>query len=70
MVDMARQVKLKKDELVFIGYDYWSRPIYSYHGKFFKDISLKGTKDNIPDVLYSAVNNDIEGEPYNPYECE
>lgn len=67
---MAQQVKLKKDELVYVGCDYWSRPIYSYHGKFFKDISLKGTKDNIPDVLYSAVNNDIEGEPYNPYECE
>lgn len=67
---MAQQAKLRKDELVFIGYDYWSRPIYSYYGKFFKDITLQGTKDNIPDILYSAVNNDREGEPNNPYEFE
>lgn len=67
---MVQQEKLKKDELVFIGYDYWSRPIYSYYGKFFKDIDLKGTKDDIPDILYSTINNDIEGEPYKPYECE
>ena len=67
---MAQRAKLRKDELVFIGYDYWSRPIYSYHGKFFKDITLQGTKDNIPDILYSAVNNDREGEPNNPYEFE
>jgi len=67
---MAQQAKFKKDELVFIGYDYWSRPIYSYHGRFFKDVSLKGTEDNIPDILYSAVNNDREGEPNNPYEFE
>lgn len=67
---MAQQEKLKKDELVLIGYDWWGRPIYSYHGKFFKDITLQGTKDNIPNILYSAVNNDREGEPNNPYEVE
>lgn len=68
--NMPRQEKLKKAELVFIGCDYWSRSIYSYHGKFFKDITLKGAKDNIPDILYSTVNNDRDGELNYPYEFE
>lgn len=66
---MAQQVNnFNKKDLVFCGYDCWSRAVYLYKNKiYFKDISLNGTKDNIPDILHDSADNTFEGEPNNPY---
>ena len=53
---------IKKKDLQFVGYDYWCRPVYKYKNYYYKDITLKGDKDNIPFVLNCSY-NDIEGEP-------
>lgn len=67
MVVMAQQV-LSKDNLTFIGFDYWDRAVYVYtDGRIFKDITLKGTADYIPNELYSSADGTREGEPNNPY---
>ena len=57
-------ITIKKENLHFIGTDSWCRPVYQYKDKnyYFKDVTLKGTADNIPSILYCSY-DDIEGEP-------
>lgn len=51
-------------KLKYIGEDFWSRPVYKdQHGTIWKDLDLG---DSETPSLYSAVGNDIEGEPLNP----
>ena len=50
---------MKKTDLTFIGVDSWDRPVYKdTNGKLWKDITLGS---DTPE-LYSACNNDFEGE--------
>lgn len=62
---------MTRKELIFVGFDYWSRAVYKdKKGKFYKDISLKGTPDYIPSPLYTSADGSFEGEPNNPVELE
>lgn len=68
---MAPQVILKKQDLIFVSIDYWDRPVYEHkNDKYYKDIHLKGTKNNIPNILYDSADNTFCGEPNNPYKFE
>lgn len=50
---------MKKTDLTFIGIDCWDRPVYrDTNGKLWKDITLGS---DTPE-LYSACNNDFEGD--------
>lgn len=62
------KIKIKRDELVFCGYDGWSRPTWKYKNIYLKDISLKGSNTNIPTILYDTADGEMDGEPNNPYE--
>lgn len=54
---------MKKTDLTFIGVDSWDRPVYrDANGRLWKDITLGS---DTPE-LYSACNNDFEGEPDMP----
>lgn len=65
---MAQQASISRKDLSFLGIDYWDRPVYEHrNGKLFKDITLKGTDKNIPDILNDVADNTFEGEPNNPY---
>lgn len=56
---------MKKTDLTFIGIDCWDRPVYrDTNGKLWKDITIGS---DTPE-LYSACNNDFEGEPDMPIE--
>ena len=51
---------MKKTDLTFIGVDGWGRPVYrDTNGRLWKDVTLDS---ETPD-LYSACNNEFEGEP-------
>ena len=54
-------------KLSYIGNDFWDRPVYKDEtGKLWKDLNLgKGEPD-----LYSAANNDFDGEPDMPIKGE
>lgn len=64
----TKKIKVKKDELVFCGYDSWDRPTWKYKNIYLKDISLKGSDANIPTILYDTADEEMDGEPNNPYE--
>lgn len=64
----TRKLKTTKDELTFCGYDSWDRATWKYKNIYLKDISLKGTENNIPSVLYDTADGEFDGEPNNPYE--
>ena len=68
MVVMARQVKLEKDKLIFCGYDDWCRPVWKYKNTYLKDVTLKGSENNIPNILNDTADNTFDGEPNNKYE--
>ena len=54
---------MKKTDLTFIGVDGWGRPVYrDTNGRLWKDVTLDS---ETPD-LYSACNNEFEGEPDMP----
>lgn len=54
---------MKKTDLTFIGVDGWDRPVYrDTNGRLWKDVTLDS---ETPD-LYSACNNEFEGEPDMP----
>ena len=54
-------------KLVFVGIDGWCRPVYrDESGQFWKDINLGSGAP----CLYSASNNDFEGEPDMPIKNE
>ena len=55
-------VSISRKALKFVGFDYWSRAVYQYGKFYYKDITLKGNENNIPDELYCSY-DDIEGEP-------
>lgn len=61
------QAKDNKNDLLvltYIGEDYWSRPVYTdQFARLWKDVELG---DNEQPSLYSAVNNEFEGEPNTP----
>lgn len=59
---------LKKSDLTFLGFDFWCRPVYKHiNGKIFKDISLLGNENNVPNILHDTADNTFDGEPNNPY---
>lgn len=64
---MARYVNIKKAELIYCGTDEWSRPTWKYNNVYLKDVTLKGTKENIPNILYDTADNTFDGEPNNCY---
>lgn len=65
----VRKANIKKDELVFYGYDTWDRPTWLYKNKYYlKDVTLKGSENNIPKILYDTADGEFDGEPNNPYE--
>lgn len=65
----VKKLKLKKDKLVFRGYDSWGRPTYAYNDiLYLKDVNLKGDSKHIPKILYDTADYDFDGEPNNP--CE
>ena len=54
---------MKKEDLKFIGVDDWDRPVYrDTNGLLWKDVTLGS---DTPE-LYSACNNDFDGEPNMP----
>lgn len=56
---------MKNIGLVRIGVDSWDRPVYKDQtGQLWKDINLGA---GVPE-LYSACNNDFDGEPDMPIE--
>lgn len=55
-------ITIKKKDLQFVGYDDWCRPVYKCKGYYYKDVTLKGDKDNIPSVLNCSY-TDFDGEP-------
>lgn len=72
-------MKVKREDLVFIGYDSWCRAVYKVNsrGTLLKDINLKpGVNDIMPDIpeppytLYTSADGTFEGEPNNPVELE
>lgn len=57
-----------KLRLTYVGDDSWSRPVYQdQHGHLWKDIDLG---DSEQPNLTSATNNEFEGEPNLPIDCE
>lgn len=53
-------------ELVYVGDDSWDRPVYKdKSGNLYKDTSL-GQGNNLKSSLYTANNNEFEGEPNFP----
>lgn len=59
------ETTIKKTDLTFIGVDSWGRPVYrDINGQLWKDIDCGCGKPE----LYSAWNNDFDGEPYMPIE--
>ena len=62
---------MTRKELTFVGIDYWSRAVYKdKNGKYYKDITLKGGPEYIPNTLYTSADGTFEGEPNNPVELE
>ena len=54
-------------KLKFVGVDGWSRPVYKDEdGQVWKDVNLGEGKP----YLHSSVDNDVDGEPDMPIECE
>ena len=65
---MARYVRIKKDKLVFCGYDSWNRATWKYNiNIYLKDVSLKGNENNIPSTLFDTADGEFDGEPNNCY---
>ncbi len=58
---------MEKIKLVFAGIDSWDRPVYQdEHGVLWKDVTLGSDYPS----LYSACNNEFEGEPDMPIRKE
>ena len=55
-------ITINKKYLIFIGLDYFSRPVYKYGKYYYKDITLKGDANNIPHSLNCSY-TDFDGEP-------
>ena len=55
-------ISIKRKSLQFVCFDYYSRAVYKYGKYYYKDISLKGNENNIPNELYCSY-DDVEGEP-------
>ena len=54
---------MKKKDLTLIGVDDWDRPVYrDTNGLLWKDVTL----GSVTPELYSACNNDFDGEPNMP----
>lgn len=55
----------RRTSLTYIGMDSWSRPVYKdENGKLWKDTD---PRSHVPASLYSAVNNEFDGEPDMPF---
>ena len=64
MVVMAQPVKIKEEDLKFIGLDSWCRPTYLYKNKLYlKQINFKEVELNVPIILHDTADNTIDGEP-------
>lgn len=58
-------MKNEKIEMEFVGMDSWSRPVYKdNNGKLWKDTDPRA---HVPASLYSALNNEFDGEPDCPF---
>ena len=64
------KVKINKSDLIFVGFDSWYRAVWKYKNIYLKDISLKGSENNIPNVLYDTADNTFDGEPNNAYKFD
>jgi hypothetical protein len=54
---------MSKTKLIFVGIDDWSRPVFrDPDGNLWKDVTLGSGKP----ALYSASDNDFDGEPDMP----
>lgn len=62
-----KNITTKKENLAFCGYDTWDRATWKYNNIYLKDISLKGSENNILSVLYDTADGKFDGEPNNPY---
>lgn len=68
MAVMVQPVKIKQENLLFVGLDSWSRPTYLYKGRIYlKQINFKEVKLNIPIILCDTADNTLDGEPNNSY---
>ena len=57
-------ITIHRKNLSFVGFDDWCRAVYQHKsGQYFKDVTLKGDKDNIPDILNSSADGTFDGEP-------
>lgn len=60
-------MKMKKEKvsMKYLGMDSWSRPVYQdENGKLWKDTDPRA---HVPASLYSALNNEFDGEPDMPF---
>ena len=65
---MAQQVKIKQENLEFIGLDSWNRPTYLYKDRtYLKQINFKAVELNVPIILHDTADNTLDGEPNNPH---
>lgn len=62
-----KNVTIKKEDLIFCGYDSWSRATWKYNNIYLKDISLTGSENDISSILYDTADGEFDGEPNNPY---
>lgn len=63
----VKNVEIPKDELIFCGYDSWGRPTWKYKNTYLKDVTLKGSENNIPSILNDTADGEFDGEPNNTY---